>query len=109
MDLGNKFTLSKQNIRFHLQRFHFLPPEMGIVGEFTYCSIFQFPDNPFWIRHLRGYRQALSNSHEIFLLHLPQIVIHMKLIFVIILVVDSNEFTLAKHFLNEFTFIDDLT
>lgn len=32
----------------------------------------------------------------------------MKLIFVIILVVDSNEFTFAKHFLNEFTFIDAL-
>jgi hypothetical protein len=73
---------------------------MGIYGAFTYCSIFL---NPCQVRHSRPNCQRLSNSHEIFLLHLQQIVIHMKLIFVIILVVDSNEFTLAQHFLNEFT------
>jgi len=37
-----------------------------------------------------------------------QNVIHMKLFFVIILVVDSNEFTFAKQILNKLSVIHDL-
>jgi hypothetical protein len=75
---------------------------VGIYGPFTSCSKFL---NPWQIGILHRNQQCLSNPHEIFLIHLPQIVIHMKSIFVIILVVDSNGFTLALQFLNQMMLI----